>query len=248
MQSWGSMSFANEKLTLIDVGGLGGLQEHWKPFIADICPIVFEPNTEQAALIRPAIEAINGGKVMEFALAHAECTMDLNITKSLGCTSLLKPNDNLLNRYSISGAFQVEKTIPVDCVRYDSLFSQDLVPQPDAIKIDVQGFEYQVLLGFGGLLENCLGIQLEAHLLPIYHDQKLLNDLVDLLYLFELSPRKIVPVNHFDGDIVEVDIWFTANKQKISKLDSNGRRKLDIILKAWEIEGHRDIFHVNSWG
>ena len=63
-------------------------------------------------------------------------------------------------------------------------------PAPDAIKIDVQGFEFQVLQGFGSLLQHCLGIELEAHFYPIYRGQKLLHDIVSMLSDYGLVLRK----------------------------------------------------------
>lgn len=87
----------------------------------------------------------------------------------------------VLQQYSVAPIFSVVGTQETDCVRYDDLFRMQAAPLPDVVKIDVQGFEYEVLLGFGHLLQNCMAIELEAHVVPIYKGQKLLGDLIDIL-------------------------------------------------------------------
>jgi hypothetical protein len=171
----------------------------------------------------------------------------LNIAKSLGCTSLLHPNALLLSDYSIAPAFAIQRQVTVECVRYDALFMEGKVPQPDVIKIDVQGFEYEVLNGFGGLLNGCLGVQLEAHLYPIYANQKLLGDLVSYLAEFGLVLRHLVPVEHFDGDVVEVDAWFTSGPAKTQRLSVVQQRKLELVLRAWNLPPHTAQFASTTW-
>lgn len=237
-----------DRLTLVDVGGLGGIQDHWTPYLDRIRPIVFEPNPSEAALIRASIEATPGGQVIEKALGDVEGVRRLHITKSLGCTSLLIPNRALLSRYSVATAFDVVREIDVTCTRYDTLHAQGIAPRPDVIKIDVQGFEYEVLEGFGDLLKGCLGVQVEAHFAPIYTDQKLLSDLVELLGRSGLALRKISPVDHFDGDLVEVDAWFTCDIDRTGELTQADRAKLQLIERAWGVPPRRKVFQPSQFG
>ncbi|TNC12321.1 FkbM family methyltransferase [Methylobacterium terricola] len=234
-------------INLVDVGGLGGIGAEWQPYIESILPVVFEPNPPEAAAIRERMAGIQGTSVVERALSNRSERRTLNVTKSLGCTSLLKPNDSLLWRYSIEPAFRITHTVEVDCVRYDSLVGRGEVPLPDAIKIDVQGFEYEVLEGFGDTLFNCLGIKVESHLYPIYEGQKLLHDIVRLLRPFGLALRKITSVDHFDGDVVEVDAWFTCDAARAAALDPERAAKLAFIETAWELPPHRRIFGADQF-
>ncbi|MET7244644.1 FkbM family methyltransferase [Methylobacterium sp. EM32] len=234
-------------VNLIDVGGLGGLGAEWQPHLDRIRPVMFEPNPPEAAAIRERMATVRGALVVERALSHRSERRTLNVTKSLGCTSLLTPNSSLLWRYSIEPAFRITHTVEVDCVRYDSLVGRGEVPLPDAIKIDVQGFEYEVLEGFGDTLFNCLGVKLEAHLYPIYEGQKLLHDLVRLLKPFGLALRKIVPVDHFDGDIVEVDAWFTCDAARAAALDPERAAKLAFIETVWDLPAHRRVFGADQF-
>ena len=163
---------------------------------------------------------------METGLSNIEGVADLHITRFWGCTSLRRPDPAVLSRYRIAPLFDVVDTATVSCTRYDSLYQAALVPQPDAIKIDVQGFEYEVLLGFGGLLQNCLGIELETHVYPIYQGQKLFGDLVDFLRDFGFVLRQTTPVPSFDGDVVELDAWFTKDISAWRGIRSRPSRKI----------------------
>jgi FkbM family methyltransferase len=221
------------RLRLVDVGGAGGLQQKWLPHLEKIDPILFEANPGEAARLRAAFP---GSQVIEAGLSNVSETRDLIITKNHFCISLLNPNQTLLDNYVIKPHFEVVGRRSVYCTRFDTLFAQGIVRAPDVIKIDVQGFEYEVLLGFGGLLSSCIGIELEAHLYPLYENQKLLHDLIGLLQDFGLVLRKIAPVPHFDGDIVEVDAYFTRPRPSIQKLPDNERWKFDLLTGVWGLQ------------
>lgn len=236
------LNIEDDPFTLVDVGGLGGLGHEWQAHIERIRAVLFEPNPPEAAIAREKIAASPGGIVVERALSNRPEKRTLHVTKSLGCTSLLKPNTDFLGNYSINPAFRVTNTLEVECVRFDSLVATGEAPLPDAIKIDVQGYEYEVLEGFGGTLGACLGIKTEAHLYPIYHGQKLLHDIVDLLHRYGLTLRRVEPVHHFDGDIVEVDAWFTCSNERLANLSGEQRRKLAFLERVWEIKPRTESF------
>lgn len=219
------------KLCLVDVGGADGLPPKWHPVRDRLFPVQFEPNPEEAQKLR----AGDGGLVIEAALSNITERHNLTITLNKHCNSLLKPNEALLSNYNIRGHFNVVGSLGVDCVRYDGLYQKGLVPIPDVIKIDTQGFEFQVLMGFGGLLQDVLAIELEAHFYPLYRDQKLLHDLIGLLDGFGFVLRKLVPIDHFDGDLVEADAYFTKQRHRLNNIPDNQKWKIDIINKVLQL-------------
>jgi hypothetical protein len=115
------------------------------------------------------------------------------------------------------------------------LYHQGTVPAPDAIKIDAQGFEHQILLGFGSLLQDCLGIELEAHFYPLYRGQKLLHDIISLMSDHGLVLRTLQHVAQFDGDLVEVNAFFTKSRFAVRSLTPDQRRKFSLLTKVWEL-------------
>lgn len=90
-------------------------------------------------------------------------------------------------------------------------------------------------------------IEVEVHLYQIYHGAKLFHDVIDLLSVHGLSLRKIAPSNHFDGDVVELDAWFSVNPKKYEQLDQNSKRKLAIIEKELGISPRKKLFEPTTW-
>jgi FkbM family methyltransferase len=225
-----------DRLRLIDVGGAGGVHPHWLRHAQTILPVLFEPNPAEAAKLRESLtRSYPAGLVIETGLSHIAGAQTLHIARYWGCTSLRRPNDHVLSKYRIGPIFDVVDTTTVTCARYDMLHHAGEVPTPDAIKIDVQGFEYEVLQGFGGLLQDCLAIELETHVYPIYRDQKLLHDLIGFLADFGFVLRRLAPVPSFDGDVVELDVWFTKDRAAWNRLSPGQRAKFTMICESWAL-------------
>lgn len=230
-----SRTAAGERLILVDVGAQQGLQLPWMLRADRITPVLVEPLAEEAERLRLTIGRIPGGQVVERALAEQSGTRTLYVTAGSSCSSLREPNEAVVRAYSIAPLLHVVRRVDVDCVRYDELFAQGTVPSPDVIKVDVQGFEYEVLQGFGDLLHTCLGVELEAHLYPVYKDQKLLADLVALLAGYGLVLRQMRPTGNFDGDCVEVDAFFTRRRDAVTSLTDTQKAKFATLCDAWEL-------------
>src|SRR5262245_36381911 len=56
-----------------------------------------------------------------------------------------------------------QQTRSVTVRRLDTLFAEGLIPQVDFLKVDVEGFEKDVLLGADNLLANALGVETETN-------------------------------------------------------------------------------------
>jgi FkbM family methyltransferase len=225
---------AADRLVLVDVGGAGGLQEAWLPHAGRIAPVLFEPNPEEARKLRERLGQHYGeALVLETGLSNRTGEQALNIAAYWGCSSMRQPEWETLSRYRIAPAFKVERQVGIACTRYDRLHAEGRVPAPDAIKVDVQGYEYEVLQGFGGLLQTCLGIEIETHVYPLYKGQRLLHDMVALLADFGFVLRNLKPVGSFDGDLVEMDAWFTKDIRHWRGLDAAGRAKFGLLCEAW---------------
>lgn len=196
----------NRPLVFVDVGAEGGLQEKWLPHMADLEIVFVEPSHHAAGVLR---QCWPQARVIEVALLDQPGQRSLNVTRLRGCTSLLEPDLEVLKRWTIAPAFDVIDRVDVRCDRYDQLYATGAVPLPDILKIDVQGVEYEVLEGFGDLLHDVVAIELEAQFYSVYKGQKLLNEIVAYLFDYGLTLRKLEPQWNFDGDLVEVNAFFT---------------------------------------
>jgi FkbM family methyltransferase len=229
----------DELLCFVDVGSRGGLQAKWHPHADAIRAIMFEPDPEEAARLRDQIGPNSRHMVFDHGLSNLVGRQKLYVTVNSLDSSLLPPNAEFLANYEIRPHFELERQAEVDCTRYDVLYYEGKVPSPDAIKIDVQGFEFQVLEGFGSLLQHCLGIELEAHFYPLYREQKLLHEIIGMLRDYGLMLRTLQLVGQFDGDLVEVNAFFTKSRHAVRSLSPPQRRKFDLLTKVWELPVYR---------
>jgi FkbM family methyltransferase len=224
-----------ERICLVDVGAKGGLQFKWMLLADRITPVVFEPNPEEAETVRRTLSRIPGAQIVEAALAHQAGPRTLHITRQAGCTSLRKPNMGLLAAYSAKRLFEIVKEIEISCIRFDSFFHGADMRSPDVIKIDVQGFEYEVLLGFGDLLGGCLGIELEAHFYPLYEGETTFGEIVSFLSEFGFMLRRVERPWDFDGDYIECNAFFTKTRSWLRGASDVEKRKFNLMTKVWDL-------------
>jgi FkbM family methyltransferase len=219
-------------LRLIDEGGRGGLQKKWLPYEKYVAAVLIEPAPDSAEHLRRIVAA--GHRVIEAGLSNIDGPRGLFVTRNPVCSSLHEPNEEVLKHYGIwRPHFEVVGRQEVQCRRYDSLFLAGQAPAPEAIKIDTQGHEFEVLEGFGGLLVDCLGIELEAHFYPAYRSQKLFHQIVELLATYNFVLRRMEPADSFGGDLVEANVYFTKPRRIVERRSSLERLKHDFLCEVW---------------
>jgi FkbM family methyltransferase len=60
-------------------------------------------------------------------------------------------------------------------------FLNEINEKVDLVKIDVEGFAYQVLLGFGDLIDDVDAIQVETEKIAVWYEQKMHSDVDEYL-------------------------------------------------------------------
>jgi FkbM family methyltransferase len=78
------------------------------------------------------------------------------------------------------------------------------------LKIDVQGYEAQVLRGAGDVLARIVGAQIELSLVPLYDGQALFPELFDLMRGSGFTIWGLVPglVDNSSGRLLQTDVVF----------------------------------------
>lgn len=230
-------SRANNRLILVDIGAAGGMQPKWHRHRRKTRSVLFEPNPAEAARLRHSPSSSSDALVVEHGLAEVSGAYTLNVAHWPGCSSLLAADPGVLAGYKIAPLYHPVAQVNVECVRYDELYKAGIVPSPDVIKVDVEGYEHQVLSGFGELLHGVIGIEAEAWFYPVFKGQKLLHDLVALLTPFDLRLRRIEAVEGFEGDLVCVNAYFTRGKAGQPDLTVEQQPKFALLQHVWGFDG-----------
>jgi FkbM family methyltransferase len=81
---------------------------------------------------------------------------------------------------AVGSAYIASESVPI--ARLDTIAGLYLTPKSNLfIKIDTQGFEWQVLDGARSVLQQARGVICELSLVPLYEGQRLWRDIVDRL-------------------------------------------------------------------
>lgn len=165
------------EITLADVGAAAGVEPRWKHFSKNMNYVGFEPDNRSLEIITNRNTDFKSYQLFPHALSEKTSTLNLRLCKKPQVSSLYQPNSSFLAKFPNTQRFDVEETIPIDCVSLDSVN----LPKIDFLKIDIQGAENDVIKGASSTLESVLGLELEVEFLELYKGQPLFGDVCNTL-------------------------------------------------------------------
>jgi FkbM family methyltransferase len=195
-----------DKIICVDVGARWGITEPWIHFGDIVNVIGFEPDgAECKKLNAQARKKDMFIKYLPVALLDGKKDATLNITKSPGCSSLLRPNKKILNQFPDAGRFDIVNETQIHTNSLDSVLEENRIENIDFVKVDTQGTELNILQGAEqALSKDVFGIAVEVEFIQLYEGQPLFAD-VDVYLrengftLFDLNrhrwKRKNIPAN-----------------------------------------------------
>ena len=135
--------------------------------------IAFEPAPACFAAMQETFRDVSNVQLMNIAMGNEAGTVDMKLA--------LKADARTHSLVSTTS----DETVAVTIARGDDIVTEGQVPVPNVIKIDVEGFEQEVLLGMAELLgnTNVREILLEVHfnLLEIKGTKHASSQMVDML-------------------------------------------------------------------
>ncbi len=164
----------------------------------------------------------------------------LNICKAPGMSSFLKPNLNYLKKFH--GFEEWAQIISEEKVNTKKL--NEIDEKIDFLKIDVQGYEYEVLINGLEKLNNVKVIQIETSPFPLYQGEKNSSEIMRLLensgfmlHMFNkintrifkpmvLANNKTLGLNH----LFQLDCVMVKNFEEINKFSEEDLTKLILIM------------------
>ena len=230
---------------LIEVGALK-IQDQDEPFyeLLDYFPstkiIGFEIDKEICEKMNS--QAKEGVKYYSHALGKDNEQRKFYITQNPMCSSLYKPNEELIKLYNNFEVAYLKKETKIETISLDYFVEKHEVGDVDFIKIDVQGAELDVFKGGSKTLKNVLKIVCEVEFIQHYENQPLFGEVSDYLSQYNLmfnkflglSGRALKPIMlNNNPNLPSQHIWsdavFVRHIQKIHSLNDEKLLKLGLL-------------------
>jgi FkbM family methyltransferase len=238
-------------LGCLDIGARGGVVAEIRPLGRAAHVYGFEPDPEACAALNRAIDqephTFGALQFLPVALGAREERRALHIMRHAGASSLLLPEPGVTSRFAAHAAFfDVETSVGIDTMPLDRVIAEHGVVNPIYMKIDVEGFELEILKGAENLLgSSLLALRSEVAFLPTRVDQPDFGELAGYLRRFHLMPmgflyfanwrsltgvkhpRKVRgPIPYSRGQIVHGDVLFLRHPESIDDGSEAGTRAL----------------------
>lgn len=166
----------SRNLLYCDVGARGGIERPWSCFKDVIDVVSFEPDKQEFEAMSKTKR--KNDRIYSCALSRESGNALLNLTRSRGCSSILKPNHKFLKNFPESERYLVEDTVTIKTNSLDALYGSKELIDIDFIKIDVQGLELNILEGGRKVLsDKIIGIEVEVEFSPLYEGQPVFSDI-----------------------------------------------------------------------
>ena len=198
--------------------------------------IGFEPNEKEFLKLE---ENNPKKKYYNFAIGDGKEKI-LNICKAAGMSSFLEPDiDYLKNFHGFEEWAEIIQKVKVKTKKLS-----DIQENIDFLKIDVQGYESEIINNSQIKLRDCLAIQIETSPTPLYKSEKTFSSTINQLenvgfnlHMFnKIDTRSFKPTiiskNHYSGlhHLFQLDCVLIKNLQIIKNYNSEKLKKLILIL------------------
>jgi FkbM family methyltransferase len=229
------------ELVVVDVGAAAGLMPHWEKFKHFATIFAIEPDERSSANLKKIYSNFPNYHVVEKAISDKTENKTLYLTNVPTGSSLLEPNLDYLYLQKNDSYFSPFTTKSIPTYSFIDIIKNDIKKDINALKIDIQGYEYYVLKNL--LSENTTALlcaEFEVGMPGAYLNQPQYRD-VDILLSeneFEVYDIRVArayfPRNRLKTDLSDKKIISNSPKisSKIHELDVVYFKKLSTVLKT----------------
>lgn len=241
-----TISVALPTIEIMDIGAMFEDRERYFPLVSQGLGRVtgFEPNSESLEKLK---KRRGPYKYLPYFLGNGEVAT-FHRTRYPGCSSLLEPNDHLINLFTsigtepeLEGNFEVVETMDVKTQRLDDIHE---IETPDYIKIDVQGAELLIMEYATNTMTDTLVLETEVEFVPIYKNQPLFGDIQKFLVergfilhkLVDIGGRTLRPITPSPkitksmSQVLWADAIFIRDYSNLGAFDDEQLLKASLIL------------------
>lgn len=204
----GTAFIGQEFSTVFDVGANKGqfamFARHRWPEARLVC---FEPLPEPLRRLSKLVG--RDAEIHPIALGDYEGEAEMHLASREDSSSLLALGDAQKRLFSMHES----RLAPVPVRRLDAMFKAKDLSRPTLLKIDVQGFEFEVLRGASAVLHAIDEVYVECSFVELYVGQKLASAVTEFLNGFGLAETGRFNVCR-DGDAeIQADLLFTRESR-----------------------------------
>lgn len=136
-------------------------------------------------------------------------TATINVSANDGHSSSLLEMTSAHEKAAPGSHFERTQTIEVTTVD-EALRDRAEQPRAGYLKADTQGYEHEVLAGAEETLPRCVAVELELSLTPIYDNQLLVGEMIELMRTKGFRPTHLEPefVDPNSGELLCVNGLF----------------------------------------
>jgi FkbM family methyltransferase len=179
--------------------------------------IAFEPVPAAAEHIRTLSSKAKKITAVEVALGSSSGSVPFFLTSDGHSSSLLRPAETLSQFFP---GREFDSTISVRRDTLDGVVAEEVLPLPDILKLDTQGYELEVLKGATRCLERAAFCVVECSYMRTYEDAPLIWDVCAFFAQAGwLNVGTSPSLNGPDSKPVQVDLVF-ASKRGIAEMRS----------------------------
>ena len=196
---------------VIDVGAnRGQFTLACRSSLSEVPVVAFEPIPAEAALFRKVHGHVPQVNLIESALGETSGTATLHLSQSADSSSLLPIGRRQTELFKDTAEVG---TLPVPVQRLDDLSEHWSGRSRQLLKLDVQGFELNVLRGAIETLKSCAYVYAECSEVALYDGQALRAEVELFLKTqgFALQGRFNEQMN--DGELIQADYLFGRDEK-----------------------------------
>jgi FkbM family methyltransferase len=167
------------RLTSMDVGARGGFMTDLLPIARCVNMVGFEPDLEELERLNTDPQETPWASMtyLHYALGSAKGTMPLYIYSHTGNSSLYEANLEIADAFGRGKNYELRQQVDVQVESLDVVIETEDISPPDHLKMDVQGWEQEILKGAESALDSVLAARLEVEFMALYKDQPLFADI-----------------------------------------------------------------------
>jgi FkbM family methyltransferase len=219
-------------LWMLDVGAADGAPVRWQPYRQLIEYIAVEPDPRSSSELESlSNDGYRSRRVITQGLWSTAGSLDLHLCRKPMASSVYQPNMAFAALFPDASRFDVIGREAMRTTTVDDVVQSDKI-RLDAMKLDIQGAEFEVLRGASGSLSSVLLVESEVEFAPLYVGQPLVDsvtkelgdhgiEFVDYLFLYRWHPDELDGT----GQLVFADALYMRAPESLVGADSEVQRK-----------------------